>query len=72
MQTLYLTSIEPRSGKTLIATALGQLGLNQGKRVNYIKNNGDTEDTDNDFVSDALGISKITINSINTKLLPIS
>lgn len=60
MQTLYLTSIEPQSGKTLLATAFGQLALSHGKRVAYVKPAGDNENADNEFVSKALGIDKIT------------
>jgi len=60
VQTLYLTSIEPQSGKTLLATAFGQLALSHGKRVAYVKPAGDNENADNEFVSKALGIDKIT------------
>lgn len=62
MQTLYLTSIEPQSGKTVLATAFGQLALSQGKRVSYVKPVDDKEHADDEFVSEALGIDKITVN----------
>lgn len=55
MDTIYLTSLEPKSGKTLLATALGSQLLESNVRLGYAKPVGARADGDSAFVQGVLG-----------------
>jgi len=79
MKSLYITSIEPFSGKTAVCLALGRRLVRDGHKVGYFKPlstqpwepvPGRTVDEDADFVQRTLGLEEPTKDLIGVLLTP--
>ena len=79
MKALYITSIEPFSGKTAVCLALGRRLMRDGHKVGYFKPlstqpwepvPGRTVDEDADFVQRTLGLEEPTKDLIGVLLTP--